>query len=122
MVLGKLFEVIILIRYFYAYEFEQAHTSKQKVGHCVKTMLQIFSSLYNSKYVCSINVPCRNSAKISSGSGEGADFVIFAILVTVANLDIRSDPIFPILTPWNQVMLHMKFENCKSSGFIEQDV
>ena len=31
--------------------------------------------------------------KISSGSGEEVDFVIFAILVTSAILDIRPDPI-----------------------------
>ena len=31
--------------------------------------------------------------KISSGSGEEVDFVVFAILVTAAILDIRPDPI-----------------------------
>ena len=31
--------------------------------------------------------------KISSGSGEKVDFVIFAILVMAAILDIRPDPI-----------------------------
>ena len=39
-------------------------------------------------YLCFIDIPCRNSAKISSGSGEEVDFV-FAIFSNNAILDIR---------------------------------
>ena len=39
------------------------NTSKQKVDHCDKTMLQIFFHIYYSKYLCSIGIPCQNSAK-----------------------------------------------------------
>ena len=53
---------------------------------------------------------------MTSGSGE-VDFVIFAFLVIAAILDIR--PNFTIRRPWSQVMLHVKFENCRSSCVIE---
>ena len=52
-----------------------------------------FFLFYNSGYLCSINIPCQNSVKIFSGSGEKIDFVIFAILIMAAILDIRPDPI-----------------------------
>ena len=56
-------------------ELEQNNTSKQKVGHCDKTTLQIcFISIILNTYV-----PCQNSAKIFSGSGEEVDFFYFAI-------------------------------------------
>ena len=47
-------------------------------------------------------------------------FVLF--LATAAILDIRPDPNFTVLRHWSQFMLHVKFENCRSSRFIVEDV
>ena len=63
----------------FRHELEQNNASKQKVGHCDKTTLQFFFHFYNSEYLCFIDIPCQNSAKISSQSGEEVDFVVFAI-------------------------------------------
>ena len=60
--------------------------------------------------------------KISSDSGEDVYFVVCAILATAAILDIRPDPNFTVLRHWSQFMLHVKFENCRSSSFIVDDV
>ena len=57
--------------------------------------------------------------KISSGSGEEVNFVVFAIFNNGGHLGFLARPNFTILRPWSQVMLHVKFENCRSSGFIE---
>ena len=50
------------------------------------------------------------------------DFVIFAIFSNSGYLGYSTWPNFIILKPWMQVMLPVKFENCRSSGFIEDDV
>ena len=60
--------------------------------------------------------------KISSGSGEEVDVVIFAIFNYSGNLGYSTCPNFTVLRPGSQVMLHVKFENCRSSNFIEEDV
>ena len=60
--------------------------------------------------------------KISSGSGEEVDFVVFAIFSNSGHLGYSTQLNFTILRPWSQVMLHVKFENCRSSSFIEEDV
>ena len=39
----------------------------------------IFFSFYSSEYLCSIDIHATIQPKISSGSGEKVDFVIFAI-------------------------------------------
>ena len=39
------------------------NASKQKEGHCDKTILQIFFHFHNSEYLCFIDIPCQNSAK-----------------------------------------------------------
>ena len=57
--------------------------------------------------------------KISSGSGEEVDFVLFAIFCNSGHLGYLTWPNFAILRPWSQVMLHVKFENCRSSSFTE---
>ena len=44
------------------YELEQNNASKQKVGHCDKTTLPIFS-FYSSEYLCVTDNPCLYSAK-----------------------------------------------------------
>ena len=38
-----------------------------------------FFHFYNSEYLCSTNIPSKIHPKISSGSGEEVDFVVFAI-------------------------------------------
>ena len=58
----NLFEVFLNM-FFLTYELEQNNASKQKVGHCDKTTLQIFFYFYNSKYLCFTDIPCQNSAK-----------------------------------------------------------
>ena len=60
--------------------------------------------------------------KISGGSGEKVDFVIFAIFSNGGHLGYSTRPNFIILRPWWQVMLHVKFENCRCNSFIEKDV
>ena len=60
--------------------------------------------------------------KMSSGSGEKADFVIFAIFSNGGHLEYSTWPNFIILRPWCQVMLHVKFENCRCNSFIDKDV
>ena len=60
--------------------------------------------------------------KISSGSGEKIDFVIFAIFSNGSHLGYSTWPNFIILRPWWQVMLHVKYENCRCNTFIEKDV
>ena len=59
---------------------------------------------------------------ISSGCGEEVDFVIFDISSNGGHLGYLTWPNFTILRLLSQVMLHVKFENCRSSGFIEEDV
>ena len=59
--------------------------------------------------------------KISSGSEEEVDFVVFAIFNNSGHLGYSTLSNFTILRPWRQVMLHVKFENCRSSSFIEED-
>ena len=54
--------------------------------------------------------------KISRGSGEELDFVIFAIFSNGSHLGYLTGSNFTILRPWSQVMLHVKFENCRSRG------
>ena len=57
---------------------EQNNASKQKRGHCDKTMLQVFFIfIILDTYVFTDN-PCYNSAKRSSSSGEEVNFVVFA--------------------------------------------
>ena len=58
-----------------------------------KLRYRFFFLFYNSEYLCFIDIPCQNSAKISSGFEEEDDFVVFAFLVTAVILDIRPDPI-----------------------------
>ena len=60
--------------------------------------------------------------KISSGSGEKVDFVIFAIFSNGGHLGYSTRPNFIILRPWWQVMLHVKFVNYRCNNFIENDV
>ena len=54
-------------------------------------------------------------------SGE-VDFVTFAVYSKGGHLGYSTSPNFTILRTWSQVILHVKFENCRSSGFIEENV
>ena len=54
-------------------------TSKQKVGHCDKTTLQIFFIFTILNTYVPLIFHAKIQPKISSGSGEKVDFVIFAI-------------------------------------------
>ena len=81
-----------------------------------------FFYFYNSEHLCSVNIACQIQPKISSGSGEQVDFVIFAISSNGGHLEYSTWPNFIILRTWWQVMLHVKFENCRYNSFIEKDV
>ena len=54
-----------------------------------------------------------------SDSGE-VDFVILAVFSNSGHLRHSTWPNFTILRLWSQVMLHEKFENHRSSTFIEE--
>ena len=60
--------------------------------------------------------------KISSGSGEKVDYVVLAIFSNGGHLGYSTGPNFTILRPWSQILLHVKFQNCRSSNFIEEAV
>ena len=91
-----------------------------KIGHCDKTTSQtvfIFTILHS-------DAPLTFHAKIQpipSGSGE-VDLVNFAIFNNGSHPGHLTRPNFTFLRPCSQVMLHVKFENCRFSGFIEEDV
>ena len=55
------------------------NTSKQKVGHCDETTLQIFFIFIILNTYVPIIFHAKIQPKISSGSGEKVDFFIFAI-------------------------------------------
>ena len=55
------------------------NTSKQKVGHCDKTTLQIFFIFTILNTYVPLIFHAKVQPKISSCSGEKVDFVIFAI-------------------------------------------
>ena len=64
---------------FFRHKLEQNNTSKQKVGHCDKTTLQIFFIfIILNTYVPSV-FHAKIQPKIFSGAGEEVDFVVFAI-------------------------------------------
>ena len=74
-VAGELFEVV-LICYFQIDKLEQNNASKQKVGHCDQTTLQIvFIFIILNSYV-SLILHAKIQSKISCGSGE-VHFVVF---------------------------------------------
>ena len=102
------------------YELEQNKASKQKVGNCDKTTLQIFHFTVLNTYV-SLIFHALIQPKISSGSEENS-FVVFVILSNSGNLGFSTRPNFTICIPGSQVMLHVKFQNCRSSNFIGEDV
>ena len=79
--------------YFQTYKLEQNNASKQKVGHCDKTTLQIFFifTILNTYVIMVFHAKIQK--KISSGSEEEVYFVDFAIFSNTAILDIRPDPI-----------------------------
>ena len=58
---------------------KQRNTSKQKVGHCDKTTLQIFFIFTILNIYVPLIFHAKIQPKILSGSGENVDFVIFAI-------------------------------------------
>ena len=75
-----------------------------------------FFHFYNSEYL--LTFQGKIQPNIPSGSGK-VDFVIFAIFNNAGHLRYSTCPNFTILRPWSQVKLHVKFENCRSGGFIE---
>ena len=60
--------------------------------------------------------------KMFSSSEEKFDFVIFAIFSNGGHLGYSTRLKFIILRPWWQVVLHVKFENCRCNSFIEKNV
>ena len=59
--------------------------------------------------------------KISCGSGEKV-LLFLPIFSNGGHLGYSTWPNFIILRPLWQVMLHVKFENCRCNSFIEKDV
>ena len=57
----------------------QRNTSKQEVGHCDKTALQIFFIFTILNTYVHLIFHAKIQPKISRGSGEKVNFVIFAI-------------------------------------------
>ena len=98
---------------------EQNNAIKQKVGHCDKTMIQIFFIFIILNTHVLLIFHAKIQPKISSGYGEEVDFVVFAFFSNSGYLGYSTWPNFTILRPWSQVMLHVKFENCRSRSFIE---
>ena len=69
---SKLFKYVI-------FRYSKRNTSKQKVGHCDKNhATDFFIFIILNTYV-SLIFHAKIQPKISSGSGEKVDFVIFAI-------------------------------------------
>ena len=100
----------------------QNNTSKQEVGHWDKTTLQIFFIFIILNTYVPLIFHAKIQPKISSGSGGEVDFVVFAIFSNSGHLGYSTRSNFIILRHWSQVMLYVKFENCRSSSFIEEDV
>ena len=77
-------------------------------------MLQIFFfHFYNSEYLCSIDIPCQNSAK-------NIQWLILLFMIffrKICHLVHLTWPTFILLRPWSQIMLHVKFE-----WFYKEDV
>ena len=57
----------------------ERNTIKQKVGHCDKTTLRIFVIFTIMNTYVPLIFHAKIQPKISCGSGEKVDFVIFAI-------------------------------------------
>ena len=84
-------------------------------------MLQIFFIFTILNTYVPLIFHAKTQPKISNGSGGEVDFIIFAIFSNGSHLGYWI-PNFTILRPWSQTMVHVKFENCRLSGFIEDDV
>ena len=85
------------------------NTSKQKVGHCDKTKLQIFFIFTILNIYFPLIFHAKIQPKIFSGSGEKVDFIIFAIFSNGGHLGYLTWPNIIILRPWWQIMLQIKF-------------
>ena len=72
----------------------------QKVGHCDKTTLPIFFIFTILNTYVSLIFHAKIQPKISSGSGEKVDFVIFAIFSNGGHLEYSTCPNFIIQRPW----------------------
>ena len=83
---------------------------------------RFFLIFINLNTYVSVIFHAKIQLKMSSGSGEEADFIIFVIFGNVGHLGYSTQPSFILLRTWRQVMFHVKFENCRSSCFIEEDV
>ena len=72
---------------------EQNNTSKQKVGLCDRTTLQIFF-IFTILNTCILLIfHAKIQPKISSGIGEEVNLLFLLYLVTAAIFDILPDPI-----------------------------
>ena len=91
-------------------------------SHCDKTTLQIIFIFTILNTYVPLTFNAKIQPKISSGSGEKVDFVIFANFSNGGHLGYSTSPNFIILRPWCPVTLHVKFENCRCNSFIEKDV
>ena len=76
----------MLVKYaIFRQELEQNNASKQKVGHCDKTTLQIFFFIFTIliTYV-SLIFHSKIQPKISGSSGKEIDFVVFAVFSSLS--------------------------------------
>ena len=76
------------------------NTSKQKVGHCDKTTVQIFFIFTTLNTYFPLIFHAKIQPKISSGSGGEVDFVVFAIFSNSSHLGYSTRSNFTILRPW----------------------
>ena len=95
-----------------------------------------FFHFYDFKYMYlySSDVQCQISATYTdeiwrrfflilgrrfSGSGEEDDLLLLLFFFNCGHLGHSAWPNFTILRLWSQVLFHVKFEYCRSSGFTE---
>ena len=83
---------VVKICYFKTYKLERNNACTQKVSHCDNTTLQIFFIFTMLNTYVPLIFNAKIQPKISSGSGEEV------------------------------YLLHVKFQNCRSSSFMEEDV
>ena len=98
----------------------QNRTHEQDVGHCDLTSTDFFH-FNNSENQGPINAPYKISAKytVPYGPGDNVCFIGLAIFSNSGHFFFLTRLNFIILKPCSLVMLHVKLENLRCSGFRE---
>ena len=91
----------------------------RKLVAMTKLRSGFFFHFYNYIYLYSIYIPSQNSAKSTQWFWRRSWFCYFWIFSNGGHLWYSTQLNFTISRPCSQVMPHVKFENCRSSGFIE---